>query len=102
MAKELTDKQKDFVSKVEKSIKDNTFAPENLNTLQLRSINKLIEDGVIKSKPLKEIIQERGKARSDLAKRDTVAKDPIAAAFGYDDSRLPLSLIHISEPTRPY
>ena len=43
MAKELTDKQKDFVSKVEKSIKDNTFAPETLNTLQLRSINKLIE-----------------------------------------------------------
>ena len=89
MAKELTDKQKDFVSKVEKSIKDNTFAPETLNTLQLRSINKLIEDGIIKSKPLEEIIKERGKARSDLAKRDTVAKDPIAAAFGYDDSRIP-------------
>ena len=43
----------------------------------------------VKSKPLEEILKERGKARSDLAKRDTVAKDPIAAAFGYDESRLP-------------
>ena len=56
MAKELTDKQKDFVNKVEQSIKDNTFAPENLNALQLRSIDKLIQEGIIKSKPLKAII----------------------------------------------
>ena len=48
MAKELTDKQKDFVNKVEQSIKDNTFAPENLNALQLRSIDKLIQEGIIK------------------------------------------------------
>ena len=59
---ELNEKQKVFVEGLQKSIDDNTFAPETLNPLQLRAVNKLIKSKVLKSKPLDEIYKERTKA----------------------------------------
>ena len=81
---ELNEKQRVFVEGLQKSIDDNTFAPETLNPLQLRAIDKLI-----KSKPLEEIYEERTQAREDLAKQETVAQDPLGAYLGMDESSVP-------------
>ena len=86
---ELNEKQKEFVQGLQKSIDDNTFAPENLNILQLRAVDKLIKSKVLKSKPLQEIAKDRQKARQDLAKQETVAKDPLGAYLGMDESSIP-------------
>ena len=45
---ELNEKQRVFVEGLQKSIDDNTFAPETLNPLQLRAIDKLIKSKVLK------------------------------------------------------
>ena len=76
---ELNEKQRVFVEGLQKSIDDNTFAPETLNPLQVSAIDKLIKSKVLKSKPLKEIFDERTQAREDLAKQETVAQDPLGA-----------------------
>ena len=86
---ELNEKQRVFVEGLQKSIDDNTFAPETLNPLQLRAIDKLIKSKVLKSKPLKEIFDERTQAREDLAKQETVAQDPLGAFLGMDESSVP-------------
>ena len=86
---ELNEKQRVFVEGLQKSIDDNTFAPETLNPLQLRAIDKLIKSKVLKSKPLKEIYEERTQAREDLAKQETVAQDPLGAYLGMDESSVP-------------
>ena len=86
---ELNAEQKKFVAGLQKSIDDNTFAPETLNPLQLRAVDKLIKSKVIKSKPLEEIYKERTKAREDLAKQETVAQDPLGAYLGMDESSVP-------------
>ena len=86
---ELNQKQRVFVEGLQKSIDDNTFAPETLNPLQLRAIDKLIKSKVLKSKPLKEIYEERTQAREDLAKQETVAQDPLGAYLGMDESSVP-------------
>ena len=86
---ELNEKQRVFVEGLQKSIDDNTFAPETLNPLQLRAIDKLIKSKVLKSKPLKEIYEERTQARKDLAKQETVAQDPLGAYLGMDESSVP-------------
>jgi len=86
---ELNEKQRVFVEGLQKSIDDNTFAPETLNPLQLRAIDKLIKSKVLKSKPLEEIYKERTQAREDLAKQETVAQDPLGAYLGMDESSVP-------------
>ena len=86
---ELNEKQRVFVEGLQKSIDENTFAPETLNPLQLRAIDKLIKSKVLKSKPLEEIYKERTKAREDLAKQETVAQDPLGAYLGMDESSVP-------------
>tara|TARA_R100000654_G_scaffold15709_5_gene33388 strand:- start:26 stop:3391 length:3366 start_codon:yes stop_codon:yes gene_type:complete len=86
---ELNEKQRVFVEGLQKSIDDNTFAPETLNPLQLRAIDKLIKSKVLKSKPLEEIYEERTQAREDLAKQETVAQDPLGAYLGMDESSVP-------------
>jgi len=86
---ELNEQQKEFVAGLQKSIDDNTFAPETLNVLQLRAVDKLIKSKVLKSKPLEEIYKERTKAREDLAKQETVIQDPLGAYLGMDESSVP-------------
>ena len=86
---ELNEKQQQFLSQLQKSIDNNTFAPETLNVLQLRAVDKMIKDKLVKSKPLDEIFKERNEARSKLAKQETVIKDPMAAALGFDESSIP-------------
>ena len=86
---ELNEKQRVFVEGLQKSIDDNTFAPETLNPLQLRAVDKLIKSKVLKSKPLEEIYKERTQAREDLAKQETVAQDPLGAYLGMDESSVP-------------
>jgi hypothetical protein len=86
---ELNEQQKQFADMLQKSIDDNTFAPETLNPLQLRAVDKLIKEKVIKSKPLKELYNERVKAREDIAKAETIKKDPMASYFELDESKIP-------------
>ena len=86
---ELSKEQQEFVTGIQKSIDDNTFAPETLNPLQLRAIDKLIKSEIIKSKPLKDIYQEREDAREKLAKAQTIRQDPLAAQLGLDESQIP-------------
>ena len=86
---ELTEKQKAFAKELQTSIENNTFAPETLNPLQLRAVDKMIKEKVIKSKPLEEIYQDRMKAREDIAKAETIEKDPLAAYLKVDESKIP-------------
>ena len=86
---QLNEQQKKFAEALQQSINNNTFAPETLNSNQLKAVDLLIKNNVIKSKPLEEIIGERQLARENLAKAQTTAQDPIAARFGYDDSAIP-------------
>src|SRR6056300_1164032 len=86
---ELNEQQKQFAELLQKSIDDNTFAPETLDKRKLKAVDYLIKNNVVKSKPLETIINERNKAREDIATVETTAKDPIAAAFGRDDSSIP-------------
>ena len=86
---ELNEQQKQFAELLQKSIDDNTFAPETLDKRKLKAVDYLIKNNVVKSKPLETIVQERNKAREDISKVETTAKDPIAAAFGRDDSSIP-------------
>ena len=86
---ELNEQQKQFAEQLQKSIDDNTFAPETLDKRKLKAVDYLIKNNVVKSKPLETIVQERNKAREDISKVETTAKDPIAAAFGRDDSSIP-------------
>jgi len=86
---ELNEQQKQFADMLQKSIDDNTFAPETLNPLQLRAVDKLIKEKVIKSKPIKELYNERVKAREDIAKAETIKKDPLAAYLKFDESKIP-------------
>lgn len=86
---ELNEQQKQFAELLQKSIDDNTFAPETLDKRKLKAVDYLIKNNVVKSKPLETIIEERNKAREDISKVETTAKDPIAAAFGRDDSSIP-------------
>ena len=85
----LNEKQQQFIDMLQNSIDNNTFAPEALNPLQKRAVDKFIKDGLIKSEPLEKIVEKRTKARQDIAKARTVKKDPIAASLGFDESRLP-------------
>ena len=86
---ELNEQQKQFAEQLQKSIDENTFAPETLDRRKLKAVDYLIKNNIVKSKPLETIIEERNKAREDIAKVETTAKDPIAAAFGRDDSSIP-------------
>lgn len=86
---EFTPEQEEFNKRLQQSIDNNTFAPETLNSRQLKAIDYLIENKAIKSKPLQKIIEERAEARQNIAKAQTVAQDPIAAALGYDESKIP-------------
>src|SRR5210317_1388582 len=86
---ELNAQQKQFAEQLQKSINENTFAPETLDRRKLKAVDYLIKNNIVKSKPLETIINERNKAREDIATVETTAKDPIAAAFGRDDSSIP-------------
>ena len=86
---ELNEQQKQFAEQLQKSINENTFAPETLDRRKLKAVDYLIKNNIVKSKPLETIINERNKAREDIATVETTAKDPIAAAFGRDDSSIP-------------
>ena len=86
---ELNEQQKQFAEQLQKSINDNTFAPETLDRRKLKAVDYLIKNNIVKSKPLETIIEERTKARENLAKQETVAKDPLAAALGMDESSIP-------------
>ena len=86
---ELNEQQKQFAEQLQKSINENTFAPETLDNRKLKAVDYLIKNNFIKSKPLETIINERNKAREDIAKIETTAKDPLAAYLGMDDSAIP-------------
>jgi hypothetical protein len=88
MAEKLSPERQEFLNKVQKTIDDNTFAPETLNPLQLRAVDQFFKKGYLKG-DLKKIAIKRDKARQDLAKQETVAKDPLAAALGMDESSIP-------------
>ena len=84
--------QQQFADKITQAIKENKFAPENLNANEREAINLLINKGLIKSdKNVNQILEERNKARKDIAQAQTVARDPIATAFEIDDSKIPLA-----------
>tara|TARA_R100001163_G_scaffold40259_1_gene30554 strand:- start:1782 stop:4886 length:3105 start_codon:yes stop_codon:yes gene_type:complete len=86
-----TTQQQQFADKITQAIKDNKFAPENLNVNERQAVDVLIQNGIIKSeKNVTQILEERNKARTDIAQAETVARDPISAAFEIDDSRIPL------------
>ena len=86
-----TTKQQQFADKITQAIKDNKFAPENLNANERQAVDVLIQNGIIKSeKNVTQILEERNKARTDIAQAQTVARDPLSAAFEIDDSRIPL------------
>ena len=53
---ELTEKQKAFAKQLQTSIDDNTFAPETLNPLQLRAVDKMIKEKIIKSNRIEDKI----------------------------------------------
>ena len=83
--------QQQFADKITQAIKDNKFAPENLTANEREAIDVLIRNGVIKSeKNVNQILDERNKARADIAQAQTVARDPISAVFELDDSKIPL------------
>jgi hypothetical protein len=83
--------QQAFADQITEAIKQNKFAPENLSANEREAIDVLINNGIIKSnKNVTQILNERNKARSEIAKTQTVARDPIAAAFEIDDSKIPL------------
>ena len=85
-------KQQQFADKITQAIKDNKFAPENLTANEREAVDVLIRNGVIKSeKNVNQILDERNKARADIAQAQTVARDPIAATFEIDDSKIPLA-----------
>ena len=88
MAEKLSPERQEFINKVQKTIDDNTFAPETLNPLQLRAVDQFFKKGYLKG-DLRKIAIKRDKARQDLAKQETVAKDPLAAALGLDESSIP-------------
>src|SRR6056300_240889 len=88
MAEKLSPERQEFINKLQKTIDDNTFAPETLNPIQLRAVNQFFKKGYLKGN-LKEIATKRAKARENLAKQETVAKDPIAAALNLDESSIP-------------
>jgi hypothetical protein len=88
MAEKLSPERQEFINKLQKTIDDNTFAPETLNPIQLRAVNQFFKKGYLKGN-LKEIATKRAEAREDLAKQETVAKDPIAAALNLDESSIP-------------
>ena len=84
--------QQQFADQITQAIKDNKFAPENLTANEREAIDLLIKNGIIKSnKNVTQILDERNKARSEIAQTQTVARDPIAAAFELDDSKIPLA-----------
>jgi len=84
-------KQQQFADKLTQAIKDNKFAPENLSANERQAVDVLIKNGVIKSeKNVTQILDERNKARADIAQAETVARDPLSAAFEIDDSKIPL------------
>ena len=84
--------QQQFADQITQAIKDNKFAPENLSANEREAIDLLIKNGIIKSnKNVTQILDERNKARSEIAQTQTVARDPIAAAFELDDSKIPLA-----------
>ena len=83
-------KQQQFADKLTQAIKDNKFAPENLDANERQAVDVLIKNGVIKSeKNVTQILEERNKARADIAQAETVARDPLSAAFEIDDSKIP-------------
>ena len=85
-------KQQQFADKITQAIKDNKFAPENLTANEREAVDVLIKNGLIKSeKNVNQILDERNKARIDIAQAQTVARDPIAATFELDDSKIPLA-----------
>ena len=85
-------KQQQFADKITQAIKDNKFAPENLNANEREAVDVLIRNGVIKSeKNVNQILDERNRARKDIAQAATVARDPLSAAFELDDSKIPLA-----------
>ena len=85
-------KQQQFADKITQAIKDNKFAPENLTANEREAVDVLIRNGVIKSeKNVNQILDERNRARQDIAQAATVARDPISAAFELDDSKIPLA-----------
>jgi hypothetical protein len=85
-------KQQQFADKITQAIKDNKFAPENLNANEREAIDILIKNNVIKSeKNVSQILDERNKARIDISQAQTVARDPLSAAFELDDSKIPLA-----------
>src|SRR5210317_1749647 len=88
MAEKLSPDRQEFINKIQKTIDDNTFAPETLNPIQLNAVNQFFKKGYLKG-DLKEIVTKRAKARQNLAKQETVAKDPIAAALNLDESSIP-------------
>ena len=85
-------KQQQFADAITQAIKDNKFAPENLNANEREAVDVLIRNGVIKSeKNVNQILDERNRARKDIAQAATVARDPLSAAFELDDSKIPLA-----------
>ena len=88
MAEKLSTERQEFINKLQKTIDDNTFAPEKLNPIQLRAVDQFFKKGYLKG-DLKEIVTKRAKARQDLAKQETVAKDPLGAYLGMDESSIP-------------
>ena len=87
MAEKLSPERQEFINKLQKTIEDNTFAPETLNPIQLRAVDQFLK-GYLKG-DLREIISKRSKARQDLAKQETVAQDPLGAYLGMDESSVP-------------
>ena len=85
----FTPEQEEFNKKLQESIDNNTFAPENLNSRQRKAIDILIKNKAVNSKPLDDIISERLEARQKLAQAQTVKKDPIATALNIDESKIP-------------
>ena len=88
MAEKLSPERQEFINKLQKTIEDNTFAPETLNPMQLRAVDQFFKKGYLKG-DLREIISKRSKARQDLAKQETVAQDPLGAYLGMDESSVP-------------
>ena len=47
MAEKLSTERQEFINKLQKTIDDNTFAPEKLNPIQLRAVDQFFKKGYL-------------------------------------------------------
>lgn len=88
-----------ILEKLQQEIENKTFNPRAYNEEQLGTIDDLINQGIIKAPPLKNIIAEFEGTAEKIAEEEAFAKDPLAVALK-DKSIMQGELTGLI-PTRP-